>query len=147
MAIATCRNGAAPPDVPLADIDLGDWRFWQRDEQWRDGAFATLRREAPISFHRPLRGGGVDPGPGHWALTRYDDIWFASRHPQLFSSSPNIVISDGNPELSEFFGSMIVMDDPRHLRLRNIVSRAFTPRVVARTEAAVRDRARRLTGR
>ena len=39
---------------------------------------------------------------------------------------------------------MIVMDDPRHLRLRNIVSRAFTPKVVARTEASVRDRARRL---
>ena len=39
---------------------------------------------------------------------------------------------------------MIVMDDPKHLRLRNIVSRAFTPKVVARTEASVRDRARRL---
>src|ERR1700741_4146263 len=39
---------------------------------------------------------------------------------------------------------MIVMDDPRHLRLRNIVSRAFTPKVVARTEVSVRDRARRL---
>ena len=39
---------------------------------------------------------------------------------------------------------MIVMDDPRHQRLRNIVSRAFTPRVVARTEESVRDRARRL---
>ena len=39
---------------------------------------------------------------------------------------------------------MIVMDDPRHQRLRNIVSRAFTPRVVARIEASVRDRARRL---
>ena len=39
---------------------------------------------------------------------------------------------------------MIVMDDPRHQRLRNIVSRAFTPRVVARIEESVRDRARRL---
>src|SRR5260370_25572219 len=39
---------------------------------------------------------------------------------------------------------MIVMDDPRHLRLRNIVSRAVSPKVVARTEASVRDRARRL---
>ena len=39
---------------------------------------------------------------------------------------------------------MIALDDPRHLRLRNIVSRAFTPKVVTRTEASVRDRARRL---
>jgi len=39
---------------------------------------------------------------------------------------------------------MIVLDDPRHQRLRSIVSRAFTPKVVARIEASVRERARRL---
>jgi len=83
-------------------------------------------------------------GTGHRALTRYDDVWYVSRHPHLFSSSPSITIPDQNPELAEFFGSMIVLDDPRHLRLRNIVSRAFTPKVVARTEASVRERARRL---
>ena len=77
-------------------------------------------------------------------MTRYDDVWYASRHPQIFSSSPSITINDANSDVSEYFGSMIVMDDPRHLRLRNIVSRAFTPKVVARTEASVRDRARRL---
>ena len=137
-------NGTAPPDVPLSDIDLGAWKFWVLDDDLRDGAFATLRREAPISFHMPLETPGVDGGPGHWALTRYDDVWYASRHPHIFSSSPSITINDANPDLSEFFGSMIVMDDPRHLRLRNIVSRAFTPKVVARTEASVRDRARRL---
>ena len=30
----------------------------------------------------------------------------------------------------EFYGSMINMDDPRHARLRGIVSRSFTPRVM-----------------
>src|SRR6185312_14599035 len=83
--------------------------------------------EAPISFHQPLETPGVEPGPGHWALTRFEDVHFASRHPHIFSSSPGITIND-----------------PKHLRLRNIVSRAFTPRVVARTEASVRERARRL---
>ena len=144
VGITTRLNGSAPPDVPLADIDLGSWSFWVKDDDLRDGAFATLRREAPISFHEPLDTPAAQPGPGHWAVTRFDDVWFASRHPQIFSSSPSIVINDGNPDVSEYFGSMIVMDDPRHLRLRNIVSRAFTPKVVARTEAAVRDRARRL---
>jgi cytochrome P450 len=143
VGIATRVNGAAPPDVPLSDIDLGSWKFWSLDDGFRDGAFAALRRDAPISFHPPLESPAVDDPVGHWALTRHDDVWFASRHPQIFSSSPSIVISDSNPELSEYFGSMIVMDDPRHLRLRNIVSRAFTPRVVARTEASVRERARR----
>jgi cytochrome P450 len=46
--------------------------------------------------------------------------------------------------LAEYFGSMIAMDDPRHTRLRNIVRSAFTPRVLARIEESVRDRARRL---
>jgi len=39
---------------------------------------------------------------------------------------------------------MIVLDDPRHQRLRSIVSRAFTPKVVARIESSVRERAHRL---
>jgi cytochrome P450 len=144
VGIATRVNGATPPDVPLDDIDLGSWKFWLLDDDLRDGAFATLRREAPISFHQPLETPGVNSGAGHWALTTFDDVHFASRHPHIFSSSPSITINDANPDVSEYFGSMIVMDDPRHLRLRNIVSRAFTPRVVARTEASVRDRARRL---
>jgi cytochrome P450 len=144
VGIATRVNGATPPTVPLDDIDLGSWKFWLLDDDLRDGAFATLRREAPISFHQPPETPGVNSGAGHWAITRFEDVHFASRQPHIFSSSPSITINDANPDVSEYFGSMIVMDDPRHLRLRNIVSRAFTPRVVARTEASVRDRARRL---
>jgi methyl-branched lipid omega-hydroxylase len=45
------------------------------------------------------------------------------------------------PEVAEFAGSMISLDDPRHLRLRTIVNRAFTPKVVARIESSVRNRA------
>jgi hypothetical protein len=37
---------------------------------------------------------------------------------------------------------MITLDDPRHLRLRSLVNSAFTPKVVARVEASVRERAR-----
>ena len=144
MGIATRVNGAAPPDVPLSDIDLGTWEFWSQDDDFRDGAFATLRREKPISFYEVLVQPDYDGGAGHWALTHYDDVHYASRHPHIFSSAQGIVIGDQMPEVKDFFGSMIVMDDPRHQRLRNIVSRAFTPRVVARTEASVRDRARRL---
>ena len=144
MGIATRVNGAPPLDVPLSDIDLATWEFWAQDDDFRDGAFATLRRDKPISFWEMPEQPEFDPGSGHWALTRYDDVHYASRHPHIFSSSPNITLGDNIPELSEFFGSMIVMDDPRHQRLRNIVSRAFTPRVVARTEEAVRERARRL---
>ena len=144
MGIATRVNGAPPLDVPLSDVDLGTWNFWAQDDDFRDGAFATLRREKPISFWEIPEQDERDAGSGHWAVARYDDVHYASRHPHIFSSVPNITLGDNIPELSEFFGSMIVMDDPRHQRLRNIVSRAFTPRVVARTEESVRERARRL---
>lgn len=137
-------NGTPPPEIPLADIALGSLDFWALDDDYRDGAFATLRREAPISFWPAIELEGFTAGNGHWALTRLDDVFFASRHPELFSSSPNITINDQTPELAEYFGSMIVMDDPRHQRLRSIVSRAFTPKVVARIEASVRDRAHQL---
>ncbi len=67
MGIATRVNGAPPLDVPLADIDLGTWDFWAHDDDFRDGAFATLRREQPISFWeipgQPEREPGSAIGP------------------------------------------------------------------------------------
>ncbi|OMB99432.1 cytochrome [Mycobacterium sp. NS-7484] len=144
MGIATRVNGAPPPDVSRAAIDLGSWRFWRNGDDVRDGAFATLRREAPISFHPACVEDGFPESNGHWAVTRYDDVFYASRHPDIFSSASGITIGDQTPELAEYFGSMIAMDDPRHTRLRNIVRSAFTPRVVSLIEDSVRDRARRL---
>jgi cytochrome P450 len=143
--IAPRRNGAPPPEVPLADIDLGSLEFWEWDDDHRDGAFATLRRESPITFFAVPEFAGFPSGAGHWAFTTYDDVRHASRHPEIFSSSPTSTsLSDVPPEIAEFFGSMITLDDPRHLRLRSIVNRAFTPKVVARIEDSVRERARRL---
>jgi len=141
--IARRENGVPPPDVPLADIDLGTLEFWARDDDLRDGAFATLRRESPITFFEVMEFPGFPSGGGHWALTRFDDVHHASRHPEIFSSIPTSTsLNDVAPEVAEFTGSMINLDDPRHLRLRTIVNRAFTPKVVARIEGSVRDRAR-----
>ena len=39
-------------------------------------------------------------------------------------------------------GSMINMDDPKHYRLRSIVSKGFTPKEVAKIEGYVRTKAR-----
>lgn len=142
--LASRENGTPPPVVPLGDIHLESLNFWSLDDDVRDGAFATLRREAPVSFWPAIEMEGFDGGDGYWALTTHDDVHYASRHPEIFSSSPNITIPDNTPEIAEYFGSMIVLDDPRHQRLRSIVSRAFTPKVVARIEASVRERARRL---
>ena len=141
--IARRENGVPPPDVPLGDIDLGSLEFWERDDDLRDGAFATLRRESPITFFEVADFPGFPAGAGHWALTRFNDVHHASRHPEIFSSLPTSTsLNEVPPEIAEFAGSMINLDDPRHLRLRTIVNRAFTPKVVARIEDSVRDRAR-----
>ncbi|MBB3751744.1 cytochrome P450 [Mycolicibacterium sp. BK634] len=140
MGIATRVNGQTPPEMALENINLGTFEFWGMDDALRDGAFATLRREAPIKFFHEVEFEGIEAGPGHWALTKLDDVFYASRHPEIFSSYPNITIGDQVPEVAEYFGSMIALDDPRHSRLRNIVRSAFTPKVVARTEESVRAR-------
>lgn len=143
--IARRGNGVPPPEVPLVDIDLGMLEFWERDDDLHDGAFATLRRESPITYFEVAEFPGFAAGAGHWALTRFHDIHHASRHPEIFSSIPTSTsLNEVPPEIAEFAGSMINLDDPRHLRLRKIVNRAFTPKVVARIEDSVRDRARRI---
>ncbi len=116
----------------LADIDLSDIEFWARPWAERDAAFATLRRENPIAyFPEPI----VDPfpeGPGYYAITRMHDILEISRNPSVFCSGQGAVsILDMPAEMNEFYGSLISMDDPRHARLRRIVSGTFTPRMLA----------------
>jgi len=145
LGIPRRENGTPPPVVPLAGIDLGSIDFWAWDDDLRDGAFATLRREAPIKFFEAPVLSGFEPGAGHWALTSFEHVHHASRRPEVFSSIPTSVsLSDVAPEIAEFSGSMIALDDPRHQRLRSIVNRAFTPKMVANIEESVRTRAQRL---
>ena len=81
----------------------------------RDGAFATLRRDAPIRFFEALTVEGYEPIAGHWALTRFDDVHFASRHPEHLQFQPEHHHRRQQPRTAEYFGSMIVLDDPRHI--------------------------------
>ncbi|MGA1299176.1 MAG: cytochrome P450, partial [Ilumatobacteraceae bacterium] len=122
--------------VPLSDIDLSDPEFWLQDRSFREGAFKTLRDESPFQFfdERVIEDAPFPPGPGYRAITRHDDIWHISRNPQLFCSGKGSNIGDLPVEMNEFFGSMINMDDPKHFRLRNIVSRGFTPKEITRVE-------------
>lgn len=127
-----------PREVLAADeIRLSDPRFWQRPLEEREGAFTTLRRERPVSFHEEPDIAILPRGPGYWSLTRHADILHVSRNPQLFCSGQGSNIGDMPQPFLEFFGSMINMDDPRHARLRRIVSRGFTPRRIQRLERSV----------
>jgi hypothetical protein len=60
MGISTRDNGQEPPWVPLADINLGSLEFWSLDDRVRDGAFTTLRREAPTTFFPEFELEGFD---------------------------------------------------------------------------------------
>jgi methyl-branched lipid omega-hydroxylase len=124
--------------MTLADIDLSDTAFWGLPLADRAAAFAVLRAQGRPQFYVEPEVPFTEVGPGYYALVRHADVVEASRHPEAFCSSRGATsIADLPPEFNEYFGSMINMDDPRHARLRRIVSRAFSPRLIAKFEGDV----------
>ena len=122
--------------------DLSDIGFWTAPIAERAAAFAALRQHEPVPFF-PEPDIGLPRGPGFWALTRLDDLAEASRNARVFTSGKGATnVVDQPPEFREFYGSMINMDDPRHARLRRIVSRGFTPRRLAQLTDDVQRTAR-----
>jgi cytochrome P450 len=138
---------AASSGTDLADVDLGSLEFWGRPAEERDQYFERLRREAPISRHRPpedILGLPVQGRMHYWAIVRYDDIRRISRDPATFCSGEGVQFSDAPPEILEASQSFLAMDAPRHSKLRGLVSAAFTPRQVARIDEGIRTNARRI---
>ncbi len=133
-------ESTAPVDPEL----LNDEPLWANGSTARAEVFRLLRDEAPVVFLAEPEIPTFDKGPGYWSLTRYDDVMHVSRHPDLFCSGNGTNIVDLPVEISEFMGSMINMDAPRHTRLRMIVNRAFTPKRVARIDHDVRVKAREI---
>jgi cytochrome P450 len=124
------------------DINLSDMEFWKLPLTQRDEAFATLRREKPVSKHddfAPLGSViGLPPSDGYFALVRHRDVAEVSRSPEVFLSGPGAVSTMDLPtEMVEYFSGMISTDNPKHARLRRIVSNAFTPRNVRAIEDAI----------
>ena len=118
------------------EIDLSDLRFWSLPPERRLAAFARLRERERPAFFRELKMPFIRSGAGYYALTRHADVVEASRTPEVFSSEPSSTsIADLPRYMARYFGSMINMDDPRHAKIRRVVSRAFTPRVLAKLDA------------
>jgi methyl-branched lipid omega-hydroxylase len=135
-------------ELSVAEINLSDPELWLRPD--REGVFAKLRSEAPITFQpdfEPPPEMNMPQGPGYWAMTRYADVMQVSRDPDTFHSAPTTTISDIPPEIAEWLGSMINMDAPKHTKLRLIVNRGFTPRRIAQVEENVRVQAREIVDR
>ncbi len=117
---------------PLDEIALGDPRFFARDDV--DAAFARLRAESPIHRTQDL---GEPAGPDFWSVTRYDDVRAVSRDHQTYTNAPNFVIEDYQRSGDSIFH----LDPPEHTKVRLIVNKGFTPRMVERMADEVRSRA------
>jgi cytochrome P450 len=133
-----------PKHVLAVDrIDLSDIEFWDRPWEEREGAFDTLRRERPLAFFeepdgRDLSALAPPPGPGYRAVVRFADVTEVSRNPDIYCSGKGAVsILDLPPEMVEYFAGMISTDNPRHARLRRIVSAAFNPRMIRSIEDTI----------
>jgi methyl-branched lipid omega-hydroxylase len=114
----------------LERLTLGDANFWQRPLQARMNDFATMRELGPFTpastFNELTK--EVDH---YFAVTRYAELVEISRRAQDFCSGRgSISIIDMPSEASEFFGSFITLDDPRHHRQRSIVARSFTTKAL-----------------
>jgi cytochrome P450 len=123
------------------DLDaehLADSAFWSASPEHRERVFAELRRHHPVRWYPPRRSGFDRACTEFWALTRYDDIWHASRTPAVFCSGVTIDIEEMPDELGEFYPSMINLDAPEHARLRRLVASGFTPKQIEAQEPRLR---------
>lgn len=127
-----------------ADVDLADPAFWRLPRPERLGAFALLRElDAPVLF-TPRPGTARTAGKPFYALVRHADVRTASRTPGVFASAPGVTTPEPAGWAKALFGnSMVNMDGPEHAALRRIISRRFTPRLLA----GVEENVGRLAGR
>jgi len=83
--------------------------------------YHRLRAEDPV-HQNPL---------GFWVLTRYEDVVAALRDPRLGKEAiASFVAARFGTPVPAVGLSMLDRDPPDHTRLRGLVSKAFTPRVV-----------------
>jgi cholest-4-en-3-one 26-monooxygenase len=115
------------------------------NEAYRNGPphdlYQLMRREAPIVKHR-----GIDPGspPWFWAISRHADVVEVSRRFQIYSSArKGALVNQDRPDL-EIARMMIDTDPPEHTRLRNLVNRGFTPKMMKLLEDHFHEVAARL---
>jgi cytochrome P450 len=86
--------------------------------------YAWLREHHPVYYNDKL---------GFYVLSRYADVEAAARTPDVFSSAQGI-----GPERAPV-AMMIAKDPPDHTRLRRLVSKAFTPKMVEQLAPRIQE--------
>ncbi|MEI7593437.1 MAG: cytochrome P450 [Actinomycetes bacterium] len=99
--------------------------------------FDLLREHDPVHWH-------PEPdGPGFWAVTRHADVVAVSRDSETYSSELGCTFIDTQTDeaLAQMRLTILNMDGAKHHRYRRLVSKGFTPRVVAQLEQQIVERA------
>jgi cytochrome P450 len=125
-------------------IDLTDL------DRFADGfphdVFTALRRDAPVWWHPPTA--HTPDGEGFWVLSRHADIVAVAADGATFSSQGGGEREGGGTlieDLPSGFATGVLlnmMDDPRHQRIRKLVTPAVAPRALAALEPELRERSR-----
>ena len=133
--------------MTVTNLELGDLHadIVDHDTYLDDvphATFARLRRESPVAWIEEK-----SPNSGFWAVTKFDDVGQVSRDHETFTTTRGIRLEEMAPDELEARRTMMEFDPPEHTRLRRLVSRGFTPRVIATYENAFRALARQVLDR
>jgi cholest-4-en-3-one 26-monooxygenase len=98
--------------------------------------FEVLRRDAPVWFHP-----GNDEVEGFWCIVKHADLVELSRdYGHASSALGGITLHDASAEDLELQRQMmLMMDPPNHTKLRLLVNKGFTPRMIGRLDEHIRD--------
>jgi cytochrome P450 len=132
--------------MELAGIDLTDLDNFAHG--FPHELFVVHRREAPVWWHEPTE--HTPDGEGFWSVATHAETLAVQRDPVTYSSERGGGREHGGTLLQDLEVAGIVlnmMDDPRHARIRRLVSTGLTPRTVARLEDELRARTRVLLDR
>ncbi len=119
-----------PYSIPLAELNVANPFLFAHDAHWP--WFKRLRDEAPVhycaeSFFGP-----------YWSISGYDEIMTVDTSHDVFSSEPNIIISD---PLDDFpLPMFIAMDRPKHDEQRKVVAPVTGPQNLKNFEPIIRER-------
>ena len=123
--------------------DLKDPDLYMRDAH--HDVFKALRASQPVYWNPEA------DAAGFWALTRYDDIEFASKNPKLFSSAKenggHRIFNENEIDENNTEASMISLDPPAHAAYRRMVTPGFVPKRISGMEDRIRARVTRLLDR
>jgi cytochrome P450 len=133
-----------PTSTPtLAEIDLTDLDNFAHG--FPHHLFEVHRQEAPVWWHGPTS--HTPDGEGFWSVATHAETLAVQHDAVTYSSERGGARKHGGTLLQDMEVAGIVlnmMDDPRHARIRRLVSTGLTPRMVARLEDELRRRTREL---